>query len=89
MTASGGHTHPTPQQFVSNFVPRINELRPYATKFEMHNEPNHYQGYEGWGNSDSDAQDFRLWYLACSAGRAGLPVGALRLSGAGAQLSAP
>lgn len=65
---SGSHTHPTAQQFVSKFTPRINELRPYATKFEVHNEPNHYQGYEGWGNSDSDAQDFRRWYLAVLAG---------------------
>ncbi len=65
---SGNHTHPTPSQFVGKFVPRINELRPFATKFEIHNEPNHYQGIEGWGNSDADAQDFRLWYLTVLAG---------------------
>ncbi len=61
---SGNHTHPTAQQFVAKFTPRINELRPFAAKFEIHNEPNHYQGIEGWGNSDADAQDFRVWYLS-------------------------
>ncbi len=35
------HSHPTPQEFVTRFVPRINALRPLATKFEIHNEPNH------------------------------------------------
>ena len=61
---SGSHTHPTPQDFASRFIPRINELRPVATKFEIHNEPNHFQGIEGWGSSNADAQDFRLWYQA-------------------------
>jgi len=65
---SGSHTFPTPSQFVAKFAPRINELRAYATKFEIHNEPNHYQGIEGWGNSDADARDFRLWYLTVLAG---------------------
>jgi hypothetical protein len=65
---SGNHTRPTPQQFVSTFAPRLNALRPYAVKFEIHNEPNHYQGIEGWGNSDADARDFRLWYAAVLAG---------------------
>jgi len=59
-----GHQHPSPQDFVTRFIPRINSLRPYATKYEIHNEPNHYQGIEGWGSSDADAQDFRQWYLA-------------------------
>lgn len=65
---SGSHTRPSPAEFVARFAPRINELRPYAAKYEIHNEPNHYQGIEGWGNSDADARDFRLWYLTVLAG---------------------
>ena len=65
---SGSHTRPSPSEFVAKFAARINELRAYAAKFEIHNEPNHYQGIEGWGNSDADAQDFRLWYLTVLTG---------------------
>lgn len=65
---STGHSHPTPQQFIDRFVPRINSLRPYAVKFEIHNEPNHAAGIEGWGPSDGDAQDFRQWYLVVLGG---------------------
>ena len=64
---SGSHTHPTPAAVcqLASF-PRINELRPYATKFEIHNEPNHYQGIEGWGNSDATRRT-----SACGTWRAG------------------
>lgn len=65
---SGSHTRPSPAEFVARFAPRITALRAYALKYEIHNEPNHYQGIEGWGNSDADAQHFRQWYLAVLAG---------------------
>ena len=56
-----GH-HPTPQQFVERMVPIMERLRPFATKFEIHNEPNHLHRYEGWGQEDADARDFNEWY---------------------------
>ena len=56
-----GH-HPTPEQFVERMVPLMGRLRPFATKFEIHNEPNHLHRYEGWGQEDADARDFNEWY---------------------------
>lgn len=56
-----GH-HPTPEQFAERMVPVMERLRPFATKFEIHNEPNHLQRYEGWGQDDADARDFNGWY---------------------------
>ncbi len=55
--------HPTPQQFVERHIRRINQLRPWVKKFEIHNEPNHASRIEGWGPTDEDARDFRDWYL--------------------------
>ena len=59
----GGGNHPTPQEFVERMIPRINQLRPWVVKFEIHNEPNHATGLEGWGATDEHARDFRDWYL--------------------------
>ncbi len=56
-------SRPSPAHFVARMVPIINRLRPYATKFEIHNEPNHADGIEGWGASDDNARSFRIWYL--------------------------
>ncbi len=56
-------SRPSPAHFVTRMVPIINRLKPYATKFEIHNEPNHVQGIEGWGPSDDSARSFRSWYL--------------------------
>ena len=53
----------TPQQFVERMAPIIQQLRPWAVKFEIHNEPNHVDGKEGWGPSDEMARDFNAWYL--------------------------
>jgi hypothetical protein len=55
--------HPAPQEFVERVAPRIQAFRPYAEKFEIHNEPNHFHKLEGWGSSDEQARDFRDWYL--------------------------
>jgi len=54
--------HPTPEQFVERMQPIMKRLRPFATKFEIHNEPNHLHRYEGWGQDDADARDFNAWY---------------------------
>jgi hypothetical protein len=56
-----GH-HPTPEQFVERMLPIMQRLRPFATKFEIHNEPNHLKRYEGWGQEDADARNFSQWY---------------------------
>lgn len=53
---------PGPAQFVAKMSPIINRLKPYAVKFEIHNEPNHQEGIEGWGSSDDNARSFREWY---------------------------
>jgi N-acetyl-anhydromuramyl-L-alanine amidase AmpD len=56
-------SRPSPAQFVARMVPIVNLLKPYTTKFEIHNEPNHVQGIEGWGPSDDNARSFRSWYM--------------------------
>jgi len=55
--------HPTPAEFTDKFVPIMRQLQPYATKFEVHNEPNHLQKIEGWGQEDHYAHDFNAWFL--------------------------
>lgn len=57
---------PWPEQdYINHFSPRIAELRPYVTWFEIHNEPNldpAVAGYsEGFGPSDDDADRFGAW----------------------------
>lgn len=56
-------SRPSPAIFVARMVPIIRRLRPYATKFEVHNEPNHVTGIEGWGPSDNNARSFTAWYM--------------------------
>lgn len=56
-------SRPSPAAFVAKMVPIINQLRPYVTKFEIHNEPNHAEGVEAWGASDQQARSFRDWYM--------------------------
>jgi hypothetical protein len=58
-----GQGHPSAEAFATTAIPRLNELRPFAVKFEIHNEPNHDQRFEGWGSTDDDARSFRDWYL--------------------------
>ena len=40
----------------------LNALAPRTCWIEIHNEPNHCAGIEGWGNSDEQAADFAAWY---------------------------
>jgi len=63
-TAGGRGVHPTPQQFCERQIPVMKELRGLVEKFEIHNEPNHVERYEGWGPEDEQARDFREWYQA-------------------------
>jgi N-acetyl-anhydromuramyl-L-alanine amidase AmpD len=56
-------SRPSPAHFVARIVPIVNRLKPYTTKFEIHNEPNHVHGIEGWGPSDDNARSFRSWYM--------------------------
>jgi N-acetyl-anhydromuramyl-L-alanine amidase AmpD len=58
-----GGRHPTPAEFADKFIPIMRQLQSYATKFEVHNEPNHLQGIEGWGQEDAHARDFNAWFL--------------------------
>ncbi len=58
-----GASHPDPESFATTAIARIKELRLFTAKFEILNEPNHHQGYEGWGSSDEAARSFRDWYL--------------------------
>lgn len=55
--------HPSPIEFANTFIPVMDGLTPYVTKFEVHNEPNHLQGIEGWGQEDHHARDFNAWFL--------------------------
>jgi N-acetyl-anhydromuramyl-L-alanine amidase AmpD/uncharacterized small protein (DUF1192 family) len=76
-----GDSRPSPDQFAAKMVPYIQRLKPYAAKFEIHNEPNHVDGREGWGPTDQDARSFATWYLqvmpalkrACPWARFGFP----------------
>ena len=55
--------HPTPAEFADKFIPIMRQLQPFAIKYEVHNEPNHLRGIEGWGQDDHHARDFNTWFL--------------------------
>ena len=59
----GVHGHPNPDDFARRMIPVMNQLRSYCVKFEIHNEPNHMDRIEGWGDRDEDARDFNTWFL--------------------------
>jgi hypothetical protein len=56
-------SRPSPADFVTKMVPIIERTRPYAVKYEIHNEPNHQEGIEGWGAADENARAFLAWYM--------------------------
>ena len=60
----GVGVRPTPQEFVERVAPAIQAYKEIACDFEIHNEPNHFQGIEGWGPTSEDALAFKEWYLA-------------------------
>jgi len=86
---SGRSWHPRASEFVTRFVPVITALRPYATKIEIHNEPNHVDLYEGWTPSLESARDFNQWFVdvyrglkqACPWAKLGFPGLALHPTG--------
>ena len=55
--------HPTPQEFVDRMSPIMAALQPYASKFEIGNEPNHFRRIEGWGPEKADAESFKVWFI--------------------------
>jgi hypothetical protein len=55
--------HPSPAEFAAKMIPLLQSLQPYAVKFEVGNEPNHFKRYEGWGADDADAASFNDWFL--------------------------
>ncbi len=55
--------HPSAAEFAGRMAPLIKSLRPYATKFEIHNEPNHQDRIEGWGPTVDQARSFNKWFL--------------------------
>lgn len=59
-----------PDDFVALFRDQINRLfqKFGVLKFEIHNEPNHPSGDEGWGASQQDALNFQAWYKRVFAG---------------------
>jgi hypothetical protein len=57
------HGHPTPKEFADRMIPIMQALGSYCTKFQVHHEPNHRDGIEGWGPTDEDAEDFNGWFL--------------------------
>lgn len=59
----GKHGHPSPEDFANKMVPLMRQLQPFCVKFEVHNEPNHLDRIEGWGQDDADAKDFNEWFL--------------------------
>ncbi|RMF00315.1 MAG: hypothetical protein D6768_13100, partial [Chloroflexi bacterium] len=59
--------HPTPEQFAQRMIPVMRQLQATCTKFEIHNEPNHMDGVEGWGDTDADARNFNAWFVRTAA----------------------
>jgi N-acetyl-anhydromuramyl-L-alanine amidase AmpD len=59
-----------PDEFVNFFRDTINRLHQKfgVLKFEIHNEPNHLTGHEGWGQFQEDALNFQAWYKRVFAG---------------------
>ena len=53
-------------KFVSRSIrklpPVLDALGDRKCYIEIHNEPNHKDGIEGWGPTEDDARDFSTWY---------------------------
>jgi len=55
--------HPPYTAYVNLVSPDVARLIEFTNLFQVHNEPNHPKGHEGWGDRPDDAADFRMWYL--------------------------
>lgn len=62
------HKRPSPQEFADTYISKMQQIKDISgsVMFEVHNEPNHPNKYEGWGVSDEDALDFDNWFLQVS-----------------------
>jgi N-acetyl-anhydromuramyl-L-alanine amidase AmpD len=71
-----------PDEFVNFFRDTMNRLHQKfgVLKFEIHNEPNHFTGHEGWGQTQEDALNFQAWYKRVTRQSS---LGIVRLSGVG------
>lgn len=59
----GVGSHPSPRDFVQSVRFEVERLAAFTDRFEIHNEPNHPAGYEGWDPSDESARAFNEWFL--------------------------
>jgi hypothetical protein len=59
----GQRRHPSPEMYAERMISVIGSLQPYATRFEIHSEPNARFGIGGWGATDEDAAAFNEWFL--------------------------
>jgi hypothetical protein len=57
-----GRAHPSPAEFVDGVRGGIDHWYGLARFYEIHNEPNHVAGIEGWGATAEDAANFAAWY---------------------------
>jgi hypothetical protein len=57
------YDHPSAAEFAEKMIPVMAKLKPYCRKFQIANEPNHRDKYEGWGKTDDDARDFNQWFI--------------------------
>ena len=48
--------------------PVLARLKDHEVLIQIHNEPNHCTGHEGWGPTEAHALDFREWYRRVYAG---------------------
>jgi hypothetical protein len=55
--------HPPAERYANELKPTIQALLPYCRKFQITNEPNHIERYEGWGKEDADAKDYNGWFI--------------------------
>lgn len=56
---------PSPSQFVADHAARMIDRRDQfgVVDFEIHNEPNHLERIEGWGQTRGDAVAFSAWFI--------------------------
>ena len=57
--------HPMPEHYFSVIAPKIKQIHRVcgAQIFEIHNEPNHNESYEGWGDTEEHAKSFNDWFI--------------------------
>jgi len=56
-------SHPEPERYADDLVPTVRTLLPYCQKFQLTNEPNHVDKYEGWGIEDGLARNYNQWFI--------------------------